>query len=93
MLVSLMQDKVNGNYYQVGVLSNDANRPLYFLSTTAIGLTVFDSYENSTPPESVFDLPSSCISDQKSSVETKPTEHKSSMNVFNFKGVARDTRL
>ena len=85
MLVSLIQDKVNENYYQVGVFSNDANRPLYFLSSTAIGLTVFDSYENSTPPESVFDLPSSCISNQKSSVEAKPTEHKSSMNVFNFK--------
>ena len=84
---------MNENYYQVGVLSNDANRPLYFLSSTAIGLTVFDSYENSTPPESVFDLPSSCISNQKSSVEAKPTEYKSSMNVFNFNGVTRDTRL
>lgn len=90
-----MQDRVNENYYQVGVLSNNTNQPVYYLSTSAIGLIVFDSYENTTPPDSVFNLPSSCgTSDQKSSVEAKHinllAEHESSMNVFNFKG---DTRL
>ena len=85
---------MNGNYYQVGVLSNDTNQPVYYLSTSAIGLTVFNSYENSTPPDSVFDLPSSCLSDQKSSRKAKAiTELKSSMNVFNYKGVTQGTRL
>ena len=85
-----MQDKVNENYYQVGVLSNDTNQPAYYLSTSAMGLTVFDSYENSTPPDSLFDLPSSCLSDQKSSRKAKTiTEHKSTLNVFNFKGATQ----
>ena len=89
-----MQDKVNENYYQVGVLSNNTNQPVYYLSTSAIGLIVFDSYENSTPLDSLFDLPSSCLSDQESSRKTKAiTEHKSSMNVFNFKGATRDTQF
>ena len=88
-----MQDKVNGNYYQLGVLSSDPNQPVYYLSSTAIGLIVFDSYENSTPPDSVFDIPSSCVTDQKSSMDAKTmAEHKSShMNVFNFNSVMQDT--
>ena len=81
----MFQDKKNGNFYQVGVLSSSPNQPFYYFGTSAMGLVIFDKYENSVPPESVFDLPASCKSIiPPANTNNKVTRNKH-LNVFNQK--------
>ena len=78
----ILQDTANENYYQLGVLSNDTTQPVYYLSSTAIGLIVFDFYDDSAPPASIFEIPKSC----KGVIPPERFEKKHrSSNVFNSK--------
>ena len=77
-----MQDKVNENFYQVGVLSNNPNKPVYFFSTSALGVIVFKSYDNSAPDDSVFDIPASCKGDVLSGEMDKAVNRKSSLLTY-----------
>lgn len=80
-----MQDKVNDNYYQVGVLSSNPNEAVYYLSNTALGVIVFDRYENSAPPDSVFDIPTSCKGGGTTLSEKMELIKKQTFNVFKIR--------
>lgn len=58
----------------MGVLSSNPNQPFYYFAPGSgfLSVAIFDNYDNSVPPESVFEIPGIC----KSVVPTKNTNQK-----------------
>lgn len=50
------------SFYQVGVLSSNPNVPVYYYNPDNYEpVIVFNTYNNTAPPSSVFDLPAGCM--------------------------------
>lgn len=45
---------------EAGFVTLDNNIPVYLISAETGGPMIFEDYDNSPPPESKFDIPSSC---------------------------------
>lgn len=61
-----MQDTESGIYSEMGVSTEDANELVFIFddsktSSSIFGLSVFETFVNSPPPDDKFDIPQMCL--------------------------------